>query len=43
MDESCWWEAWGVVETSYDEKVSGTCKSGQLEEVQEQGEEVEGV
>ncbi|CAB1444462.1 unnamed protein product [Pleuronectes platessa] len=32
MDESWRREAQAVVETSYDEKVSGTCKSEQLEE-----------
>lgn len=35
MDESRRREAQAVVETSYDEKVSGTCKSEQLEEVRE--------
>lgn len=43
MDESRWREAQAVVETSYDEKVSGTCKSVQLEEVRERGEEEGGV
>lgn len=37
MDESWRREAQAVVETSYDEKVSGTCKSEQLEEIQERG------
>lgn len=43
MDESPRREAQAVVETSYDEKVSGTCKSEQLEEVRERGEEEERV
>lgn len=37
MDESRRREAQAVVETSYDEKVSGTCKSVQLGELREQG------
>jgi len=41
MNVSRWRETQAAVATSYDEKVSGTCKSEQLEEVwkQEQKEQ----